>query len=57
MAINSLYVNHNHNGTNIIKYPILSNKALELVGDNQYSFVVSPSANKISIKIAVDYMY
>lgn len=47
----------NHNGTNIIKYPVLSNKALELLGDNRYSFIVNPSSNKLSIKGAIENLF
>lgn len=47
----------NHNSTNIIKYPVLSNKALELLGDNRYSFIVNPSSNKLSIKSAIENLF
>lgn len=47
----------NHNKVNIIKYPVLSNKALELMGDNKYSFIVNPSSNKISIKTAIENLF
>jgi len=47
----------NHNGTNIIKYPVLSNKALELLGDNRYSFIVNRSSNKLSIKNAIENLF
>lgn len=57
MASDSLYINHNHDTTNIIKYPIVSNKALELVGDNRYSFIVSPLSSKISIKAAIEELF
>ena len=57
MVIDSLYTNHNHNFTTVIKYPILSDKALELVNDNRYSFIVSPFSNKVSIKIAIEALF
>ena len=57
MVTNSVYVNHNYSSTNIIKYPILTNKALEFVGDNRYSFIVSSSSDKISIKLAVEELF
>ena len=57
MATKLLYKNHNHNSTNIIKYPIVSNKALELVNDNRYSFIVDRSSTKTSIKLAIEELF
>lgn len=57
MTIDSIYVNHNHNIANIIKYPILSNKALELVGNNRYSFIVNSLSDKTSIKTAIEELF
>ena len=51
------YLDFNHNGTNIIKYPIVTNKALELLGDNQYSFIVNRYSNKTSIKTTIENLF
>ena len=57
MQTNLLYINHNYNNTNIIKYPVISDKALALASDNRYSFMVNPSSNKISIKLAIEELF
>ena len=35
---------------NIIKYPIITDKATRLLANNQYSFVVNPKSDKPTIK-------
>ena len=40
----------------IIKYPIITDKATRLLENNQYSFVVNPSSDKITIKAAIEYL-
>ena len=42
---------------NIIKYPIITDKATRLLANNQYSFVVSPKSDKPSIKAAIEYLF
>ena len=41
----------------LIKYPILTEKTVELLQKNQYSFAVDPKANKPSIKTAVEQLF
>jgi len=38
----------------LIKYPILTEKTIRLLNQNQYSFAVSKDANKTSIKMAIE---
>ena len=38
----------------LIKYPILTEKTIRLLNQNQYSFAVSNDANKNSIKMAIE---
>lgn len=41
----------------IIKYPILAEKGIRLLEQNQYSFAVDPKANKTAIKYAVEELF
>jgi len=41
----------------IIKYPIITDKATRLLENNQYSFVVDRYSNKIAIKAAIEYLF
>jgi large subunit ribosomal protein L23 len=41
----------------VIKYPIITEKTIRLLEQNQYSFSVDPKANKISIKAAVEQLF
>lgn len=41
----------------IIKYPILTEKTIRLIEQNQYSFAVNPKADKSSIKSAVEQLF
>ena len=47
----------NRSSSNIIKYPIITDKATRLLENNQYSFVVNPSSDKITIKTAIEYLF
>ena len=38
----------------IIKYPIVTDKATRLLENNQYSFIVNPKSNKLAIKLAIE---
>ena len=49
--------NSYYNLTNIIKYPIITDKATRILENNQYSFAVNPNSNKINIKIAIEYLF
>jgi len=54
-VIDSSYFNRS--SSDIIKYPIITDKATRLLENNQYSFVVNPSSNKITIKAAIEYLF
>ena len=41
----------------IIKYPIITDKATRLLENNQYSFIVNRYSDKISIKTAIEYLF
>lgn len=41
----------------IIKYPIVTDKATRLLENNQYSFIVNPKSNKLAIKLAVEDLF
>lgn len=49
----------NLNGSilNIVKYPIITDKATRLLEKNQYSFIVNPEADKFKIKTAIEYLF
>lgn len=51
--INSLNISN----TQIIKYPIITDKATKLLENNQYSFIVDRYSNKFSIKTAIEYLF
>lgn len=42
---------------NVIKHPIITDKATRLLVNNQYSFAVSPKADKLLIKTAVEFFF
>jgi large subunit ribosomal protein L23 len=48
---------YNYSHLNIIKYPIITDKATRLLVNNQYSFAVNPKADKLSIKTAVEFFF
>ena len=41
----------------IIKYPIITDKATRLLENNQYSFIVNRDSNKIAIKSAIESLF
>ena len=41
----------------IIKYPIITDKATRLLENNQYSFVVDRYSDKLMIKSAIEYLF
>jgi large subunit ribosomal protein L23 len=43
--------------TEVIKYPIITDKATRLLENNQYSFVVDRYSDKITIKAAIEYLF
>ena len=53
--VDSSYFNYSYG--DIIKYPIITDKATRLLENNQYSFVVNPTSSKPTIKIAIEYLF
>ena len=47
----------NRNNAQIIKYPIITDKATRLLENNQYSFIVDRSSNKPAIKATIEYLF
>jgi large subunit ribosomal protein L23 len=45
------------NNVQIIRYPIITDKATRLLENNQYSFIVDRYSNKLSIKVAIEYLF
>jgi len=43
--------------SNIIKYPIITEKTTQLLTNNQYSFIVDPKSDKPTIKAAIEYLF
>jgi large subunit ribosomal protein L23 len=43
--------------TEIIKKPLLSDKTLGLINNNQYSFLVTKNSNKPEIKAAIEQLF
>jgi large subunit ribosomal protein L23 len=41
----------------IVKYPIITDKATRLLENNQYSFVVDRYSDKLEIKAAIEYLF
>ena len=41
----------------IIKYPIITDKATRLLENNQYSFIVDRYSNKLTIKTAIEFLF
>ena len=41
----------------LIKYPILTEKTIRLIEQNQYSFAVDSKADKVAIKSAVEQLF
>jgi large subunit ribosomal protein L23 len=41
----------------IVKYPIITDKATRLIENNQYSFIVDRYSDKISIKLAIESLF
>ena len=41
----------------VIKYPIITDKATRLLENNQYSFIVDRYSDKSTIKTAIEYLF
>jgi len=50
-------INSSDSNTQIIKYPIITDKATRLLENNQYSFIVDRYSDKITIKTAIEYLF
>ncbi len=53
--VDSSYFNRSYSDN--IKYPLITDKATRLLENNQYSFIVNPSSDKITIKTAIEYLF
>ena len=42
---------------NIIKYPLITDKATRLLENNQYTFIVDKKSDKITIKNTIEYLF
>lgn len=51
--IKSLFLSNSE----IIKYPIVTDKATRLLENNKYSFIVNPKSDKLSIKSAIEDLF
>jgi large subunit ribosomal protein L23 len=49
--------NFSSSNAQIIKYPIITDKATRLLENNQYSFVVERDSDKITIKTAIESLF
>ena len=49
--------NFSRSNAQVIKYPIITDKATRLLENNQYSVIVDPSSDKITIKAAIEYLF
>ena len=49
--------NFSLNKRQIIKYPLITDKATRLLENNQYTFIVHRYADKLSIKSAIEYLF
>ena len=50
-------INSSDYNAQIIKYPIITDKATRLLEKNQYSFIVDPYSDKLTIKTAIEYLF
>ena len=53
--VDSSYFNYSYD--DIIKYPIITDKATRLLENNQYSFIVNSTSSKPTIKAAIEYLF
>ena len=47
----------NRSSTENIKYPLITDKATRLLENNQYTFIVNPHSDKITIKAEIEYLF
>ena len=53
--VNSLYFNRSD--IDIVKYPLITDKATRLLENNQYSFIVDAQSDKTIIKASIEYLF
>lgn len=52
------YKKSNHGSLlNIVKYPLLTEKTIRLIEQNQYSFAVDPKANKKDLRAVIEQLF
>lgn len=52
------YINSNQRPLlDIVKYPILTEKTIRLIEQNQYSFAVDSKSDKVSVKFAIEQLF
>jgi len=49
--------NSSRSSVQIVKYPIITDKATRLLENNQYSFIVDPYSDKTRIKTAIEDLF
>lgn len=49
--------NFHHSNSQIIKYPIITDKATRLLENNRYSFLVDRHSDKTIIKSSIEYLF
>jgi len=47
----------NRNSIDIVKYPIITDKATRLLENNKYTFIVDPHSDKLDIKTSIEYLF
>ena len=56
--INKLYMSFDQKASiDLVKYPLLTEKTIKLIEQNQYSFAVSSNATKTSVKVAIEQLF
>jgi large subunit ribosomal protein L23 len=45
------------NNVQVIKYPIITDKATRLLENNRYSFIVDRYSDKLTIKASIEYLF
>jgi large subunit ribosomal protein L23 len=48
---------YRNNPSQIVKYPIITDKTTRLLENNQYSFIVDRYSNKLTIKDAIELLF
>ena len=51
------YSQFSYSSNQIIKYPIITDKATRLLENNKYSFIVDPYSDKINIRASIEDLF